>query len=293
MGGDMQIVQGDQVAPAPAVRHRGGALNARILLEGRVGAPGNFQLSLGLTGVDFVSPRHRHNFEQYRIVLEGSFDFGRDGVMAPGMVAYFPEGVFYGPQTSGPDTVAAVLQFGGVSGNGYLSAAQVSDGMTALLVDGDFQKGVYRRRDDVPGRRNQDAFEAIWEYVKGRTMTYPASAFSGPVISDPGLLEWAAIGGAAGVWEKALAGFAGAQTAVRLLRLAPGAGLDVRGRGVFLVLSGGGTVAGQAARRLTAFELEAGEAAALAADEEMTVVHYALPVFADEEGKKVKEGVLF
>ncbi len=289
----MQIVQGDQVAPEPAVRHRGGALNARILLEGRVGAPGNFQLSLGLTGSDFISPRHRHNFEQYRVVLEGRFDFGRDGVMTPGMVAYFPEGVYYGPQNSADDTMAAVLQFGGVSGNGYLSAAQVSDGMTALMVDGDFEKGVYRRREHVPGRRNQDAFEAIWEYVKGRKMTYPESGFAGPVISDPALLEWAAVAGADGVWEKAMGRFAEAQTAVRLLRLAPGAALGVRGRGVFLVISGSGAVAGQTARRLTAFELEAGEEAALAATVEMTVVHYALPVFDEQGIMKVKEEVLF
>jgi len=289
----MQIVQGDQVAPEPAVRHRGGALNARILLEGRVGSPGNFQLSLGLTGSDFISPRHRHNFEQYRIVLEGSFDFGRDGTMTPGMVAYFPEGVYYGPQKSADHTVAAVLQFGGVSGNGYLSAAQVSDGMTALMVDGDFEKGIYRRREDVPGRRNQDAFEAIWEYVKGRKMTYPESNFAGPAMIDPALVDWAAVGGANLVHEKALASFSSAQTGVRLLRLAPDGALSVQGRGVFLVLSGSGTVAGQPARRLTAFELEAAEDVALTADEEMTVVHYALPVLAEEPRKEVREEVLF
>ena len=164
----MRIVQGDQVQPQPAVRYRPGSLTACILLEGTPGTPGNFQLSLGITGADFLSPRHRHNFEQYRCVLQGGFDFARDGKMQPGMVGYFPEGVYYGPQSSAEDTVAAVLQFGGVSRNGYLGAAEVNAGMAALQQHGVFEKGIYRRTGPDTGHRSQDGFEAIWEHVNRR-----------------------------------------------------------------------------------------------------------------------------
>ena len=146
----MRIVQGDQVAPEPAVRHRGGTLQARVLLEGTPCTLGNFQLSLGATGEDFLSPRHRHNFEQYRTVLEGRFDFGQDGFMTEGMVGYFPEGVYYGPQSSSDNTIAAVLQFGGVSGSGYLSAREVNAGMEELKQFGGWVRTVARKDTPVP-----------------------------------------------------------------------------------------------------------------------------------------------
>jgi hypothetical protein len=145
----MKLVHAEEVIPQLAVRHRGGGVRARVLLEGRLGTPGNFQLSLGETGEDFVSPRHRHNFEQYRVVLEGEYGFGRDGAMTEGMVGYFPAGVHYGPQTSGQRTLAAVLQFGGVSGAGYLSAAQVAAGMRALERLGKFEHGIFRRSEGI------------------------------------------------------------------------------------------------------------------------------------------------
>jgi hypothetical protein len=274
---DIQIVQGDEVAPQAAVRHRGGSLRARILLEGEPGTPGNFQLSLGLTGPDFVSPRHRHNFEQYRVVLEGRFDFGRDGPMTPGMVGYFPEGAYYGPQSSAEDTVAAVLQFGGVSGNGYLSGDEVEAGMAALQAQGRFEAGVFYRDEGVPGQRRQDAFEAIWEFLRGRAVSYEPGDYAGPLMIDPGARGWAALAGASGVAEKPLAAFADRRTAVRLLRLAAGAGLALRGRGVVLALSGAGWMGGEPARRLTACSVAAGASVALAADAEMVVVHYELP----------------
>ncbi len=272
----MKIVQGDQIAPEPAVRHRGAGLEARILLEGTAGSAGNYQLSLGQTGEDFKSPRHRHNFEQYRIILDGSYDFSRDGLMTQGMVAYFPEGVYYGPQSSTDKTLAAVLQFGGTSGSGYLSAEQVGAGMEELQAVGQFEKGVFRRNADVPGRKNQDAFEAIWEHVNGRPMSYPESSFSNPVMMDPGKSEWAAV--AEGVAEKRLGRFAASDTGVRLVKLQPGTATSIAGRGLLLVLSGTGHAGGQTLRHLTAIELQAGDSVALRAEAETVLVHYELPL---------------
>jgi hypothetical protein len=277
----MKIAQGDQVAPQPAVRHRGGDLQARVLLEGTPGTAGNFQLSLSATGEDFVSPRHRHNFEQYRFTVEGAFDFGADGEMTEGMVGYFPEGVYYGPQSSANDTLAAVLQFGGVSGNGYLSAQQVDDGMEALQEVGEFENGVFRRREGS-GRKNQDAFEAIWEQVNGRRVAYPASSYTAPALLNPSQLAWVAMNGAAELAEKRLGLFGANRTGVRMLKLEHGARFEAAGRGVYLVLSGAGTVADEPLRALTAFYVEAGESASVRAREPVWVLHFELPVlFAD------------
>lgn len=273
----MKIVQGDQVAAEPAVRHRGGELRARVLLEGTPGRADNFQLSLGLTGEDFVSPRHRHNFEQYRAVLEGEFDFGRDGVMVEGMVGYFPAGVHYGPQSSADGTLAAVLQFGGVGGGGYLSREQVEAGMEALEALGEFHDGIFRRREGVRGPRNQDAFEAIWEHVSGRRLVYPASEYAGPVMMNPATLEWVPLAGSTNVAQKRLGAFAPNCTAARLLELQAGALLQARGRGVYLALSGTGTVMGEPLRRLTAFYVDADDSAAVHADDRVLILHYELP----------------
>jgi hypothetical protein len=42
---------------------RGGIFRYYELLHGREGAPDNFYLSIGVLAGDFVSPRHRHNFD--------------------------------------------------------------------------------------------------------------------------------------------------------------------------------------------------------------------------------------
>src|SRR6266851_5407799 len=126
----MQIVQTDEIPLKRGLEHRGGTFHGRIMLEGEPHALDNFQLSFGQMGGDFNSPRHRHNFEQIRYQLDGVLDYGRDGKLLAGMVGYFPEAVHYGPQSQDPNVACKtiVLQFGGASGSGYLSQAEVQAG---------------------------------------------------------------------------------------------------------------------------------------------------------------------
>src|SRR5262245_41478931 len=128
----MRIVQGDALQWVRGLQHRGGTVHYRDLMEGTPGTVDNFQLSMGRNDKDFVSPRHRHNFDQFRFQLEGDLDFARDGRMTPGMLGYFPEGASYGPQTSEATATTIVLQFGGASGSGYLSRKEVKQGMDEL-----------------------------------------------------------------------------------------------------------------------------------------------------------------
>src|SRR5262245_37537997 len=140
----MKIVQTDEIPLKRGLEHRGGMFHGRIMAEGEPGALDNFQLSFGQMGGDFNSPRHRHNFEQIRYQLEGVLDYGRDGKLVAGMVGYFPEAVYYGPQSQDPDIACKtiVLQFGGASGSGYLSQAEVQAGMRELKDEGEFKDGV-------------------------------------------------------------------------------------------------------------------------------------------------------
>src|SRR5439155_8924831 len=145
----MKIVQGDQLDWVRGLEHRGGTFHYRNLMEGTPGTIDNFQLSMGRNDKDFVSPRHRHNFDQFRFQLEGDLNFARDGKMTPGMVGYFPEGAAYGPQTSEATAMTIVLQFGGASGSGYLSRKEVKQGMETLKQSGTFEGGVYQRNADA------------------------------------------------------------------------------------------------------------------------------------------------
>jgi len=278
----MQIVQTDEIPLKRGLEHRGGTFHGRIMLEGEPHALDNFQLSFGQMGGDFNSPRHRHNFEQIRYQLEGVLDYGRDGKLLAGMVGYFPEAVHYGPQSQDPNVACKtiVLQFGGASGSGYLSQAEVQAGMRELGALGEFKDGVFRRQADVEGKRNLDAYQAIWEHVNGRPMVYPKPRYPQPIFIDPANYQWVPVAGAPGVAEKLLGVFTERRSEAGLLRLAAGARYAGRGRGVYVVTRGAGTAGDQPLRALTAVHLAAGERAAFSAREETELLHFGLPDLA-------------
>lgn len=140
----MKVVRLEDLAlTARTDNAREGRFEFYPLLDGEPGTVGNFALRLSRTYGDFFSPRHRHNFDQIRFQLEGRFDFNRDGRMAPGTIAYFPEGTYYGPQTSSQDSLVLVLQFGGASGSGYMSEEEYNAGIAELKRRGEFRKGAY------------------------------------------------------------------------------------------------------------------------------------------------------
>jgi hypothetical protein len=275
----MKIVQGEELQWERGLEHRGGMFHFRRLMEGEPGTIDNFQLSLGRMGGAFYSPRHRHNFEQVRFQLGGALDFARDGKMTAGMVGYFPEGMAYGPQSQDPEStpMTVVLQMGGASGSGYLSRNEVKAGMDALKSEGEFKDGVFRRHADVPGKRNVDGYQAIWEHVNKRPMTYPKPRYSRPFMMDPSHYEWLAVADAPGVCEKFVGTFTERRSSARFLRLDAGATFAATGRGIFFVLHGTGTVAGDRLQPLTTIYLDHGETATLATREPVELLHLGLP----------------
>ncbi len=226
------------------VHARGGKFRFYPLLAGRAGDTGNFFLQLSNTFDDFESPRHRHNFDQIRVQIEGEADFARDGVMKPGMIGYFPEGVFYGPQSIAGESLTLVLQFGGASRSGYLAEAQFQRGIAELKETGTFEKGVYKVAKPEGGTRNQDAYEAVWEHLHGRELRYPESRYDKPVFMRPGAAAWVEDDALPGVSRKHLGTFSEARTALSLLSLRPGAELRVPANTVLFVLGGKGRAAG-------------------------------------------------
>jgi hypothetical protein len=230
-------------------------------------------------GGDFNSPRHRHNFEQIRYQLEGVLDYGRDGRLVAGMVGYFPEGVYYGPQSQDPSVncKTIVLQFGGASGSGYLSQTEVKAGMEELRQFGEFIDGVFRRRAGVEGKRNLDGYQAIWEHVNGRPTAYPKPRYPRPIFVDPANYQWVPVEGQPGVCEKLIGVFTERRSEAAFFRLEADASLSARGRGVYVVTRGAGTFGGARMRALTAVHLENGETVTCTAREPTELLHFGLP----------------
>ena len=274
----MKIVQGDQISiDEEASNVRAGKLKKQLFLTGNEGTPGNFKFGLFYQTGDFFSPRHRHNFDQFRFQIEGDASFDRNGIMRPDVVGYFPEGAYYGPQTSSGANVVAVVQFGGPSGSGYLSQQQVNAAYDEMKKFGVFEKGVFRRNEGVPGKKNMDSFQATWEYANQRPMVYPKPQYSDPILMNPAQFRWMPIPGSAGAEVKTLGTFTDCQIRCARYRIAAGSALPVCGRGIFFVLSGKGSVEGEPTRRFTAVSLDDNEEATFQAEETTEIQLLGLP----------------
>ncbi|MGJ7499441.1 hypothetical protein ACSFBF_03690 [Variovorax sp. ZT5P49] len=239
-----QILNLRDLSMIERVHARGGRFRYYPLLSGKDGTPGNFFLQLSNTFNDFDSPRHRHNFDQVRVQLEGDADFSRDGVMKPGMVGYFPEGVFYGPQSISGESLTLVLQFGGASRSGYLSEEAFQQGIGELKETGRFEAGVYKVDKPEGGTRNQDAYEAVWEHVNGRELRYPESRYDKPVFMRPSTAGWVSDEARPGVSRKHLGTFSEAQTTLSQISLAVGSEVGIPPNTIVFVLEGQGTAGG-------------------------------------------------
>jgi hypothetical protein len=285
----MQIVHADAIDRRRGLEHRGGTFFSRTLVHGTPGTADNFKLSLSEGGMDHFGPRHRHNFDQYRFMISGASNFDRDGLLEADMLGYFPEGVYYGPQTNPANTFVVVLQFGGASGSGYLLPAEVKAGTEELKKLGEFRDGTFYPREGVTGLRETDGFQAIWEHVNGRPMDYPAARYETPIFMRAANFDWVAI--SKGVEERLFGTFTERRTSAAQIRIAAGHMHQVEGRGLWLVLDGAGTMGGEAMRKYTALFLEAGERSVIAASETTTLLHYGLPNLADMAGTRHRPAV--
>lgn len=278
----MKIVRVEDVPEERRVHNqRQGTFIFRRLVEGEPRTPGNFLLEMVETTTDFFSPRHRHNFDQFRYQLDGEFDFDRNGRMKPGVIGYFPEGTPYGPQTSSVRSLTLVLQFGGASGNGYMTQRELEAGTAELKKDGVFEKGVFRRHGDGDGdgKRNLDGYQAVWEFVNKRPMVYPKPRFHDPLMMEPAHFEWVPIDGAPGVAEKLMGVFTERRTGASFLKLDAGATHQLRGRRLHFVLDGTGQADGKAYAKHTTVFCDAADETALTASAPTEILVLDLPTF--------------
>jgi hypothetical protein len=277
----MKIVQGDQVpiAEGPSAIRAGILSKQRILIDDP-DSPGNFVFGLYYQVGDFYSPRHTHNFDQWRYQLEGECGFDRNGTMKPGMLSYSTEGAYYGPQTSSVPNVIVVAQFGGPSGSGYPGGERVAAAAEEMKKFGRFEKGVFHRNEGVAGKKTQDSFQATWEYINKRPMVLAQPQYNDPIMMDTENYRWMPLDGSPGVEEKAFGTFTDCKIRAARYKLDPGATFRATGRGIYLVLSGGGSLEGQPYRRLTSLYVDTAERATYRGDETSEILLLGLPEIA-------------
>lgn len=274
----MKIVQGDQVDEVVRqFQHRQGLLIHRKLMTGEAGTPDNFALELVRTTDDFFSPRHKHNFDQFRYQVEGEFDFARNGKMSPGVIGYFPEGTPYGPQSSSTSSLTLVLQFGGASGNGYMTQEEMEESTAELKKFGRFEKGVYRRNEDVEGKRNVDGYQAIWENVYKRPMRYPRPRYNDPIMMNPEHFDWAPVESAPGVYGRLMGIFTERRCGAHFVKLDPNSRYRGQGRALYIVLSGTGKIGSEDYRQFTTVYCEDGDDPTFVASAETEILVLILP----------------
>ena len=237
---------------------RDGKLDQKFLLEGENGSPNNYLLNVGLTGSGgWGTPRHRHNFDQIRFVLKGSYPVSPHKKMEEGSVAYFPESVHYGPQDRPEGLEMMVIQFGGASGSGFLSTPEREAANKRLEAKGSFEKGIFTWYDDKGQKHNMDGSAACFEEATGNKLVFHKPRYDDVVLMEPEAYDWVSTG-QNGVQAKLMGIFTERRIEIGFLKLEAGATFDTGSRDQIEVLfmsQGNITVGGETYGDKTAIEL--------------------------------------
>jgi hypothetical protein len=242
----------------------GGQVAHKRLFEGEEGSPDNYMLVMSKEPNTFFSPRHRHPWDQIRFCLEGRIPIAKGLDVQAGEIAYFPEGGHYGPQQGGEDRIVLLLQFGGASGLGFIGPERVKQARLELAKQGRFEDGVYKR-NVTAGRRNRDAYEAIWLHVMGGELHYAAAAYKNPIVMRPEALPWIPTVDE-GVAVRNIGLFPHRGLSVNALRIVAGSTYRIpaqRSLRLLFVTEGAGTAGTAEVRRWSAVRLQVGESAEL------------------------------
>jgi hypothetical protein len=223
----MKIVRAEETVSARQT-HREGRIDLRGLIKGDPASSNNFEWSLVRMGQDYKTPRHRHNFSQIIMVLEGEHEWMPNQKRAQGTITYTSEGTYYGPQ-QGRGALLLTLQFGEASGSGFMSYEALDEGRKELAKRGSFAGGVYTWHDAEGRKYNSDSYEAIWEFVNGRPIAHPAPRYATPITVNPDAFRWTPSASEYGVHHKHLGTFSERGTAVEFIQYEPGARHRIHG----------------------------------------------------------------
>lgn len=276
------FVQAYETAPRRgASAHRGGGVAFVSMLTGQEWRPDNYDLMIVDMVDDYMTPRHRHNFDQVRVMLEGFFEWAPETPQPEGSVGYFAEGTYYTQKGIGPSRTL-VLQVGGASGSGYTSNDQLQKGIAELKADGAFNDGIYTRIADNGTKINLDGYQAVWEHVHGRQLAYPEPRFQTPVIAFPDAFAWLPAG--EGAFARQFGIFNERGTSVGQIKIAAGGHAPIATAAenrtfLFFVVAGSGNCDGTAFGTNDAIRVDCGETVVMTASTPCLLYKFGLPKF--------------
>jgi len=279
----MIVAHRDSAPTRGTSAHRPGGIGFITLLHGRPDDVDNFELTISITTEEFFTPRHRHNFDQVRYILEGEFSFDRGRVQRSGQISYFGEGTYYQQKGIGR-TETLLLQCAGASGSAYMGFEQLYATSQRLAQKGKFEDGVYTWYDEHGTKHNVDGYQAVWEAVYGRKLVYPKPRYEGPVILNPEHFAWIPVAGSPGVLARELGRFHERGLTLTQARIDSGARYQVDGvpaRNLAFVIEGEGQVNGEMLRKHSAVQIERGESHVIEATgtEPLLLLRYRMPCF--------------
>ena len=262
----------------------GGEVAHKRLFEGEEGSVDNYMLVMSKEPKSFFSPRHRHPWDQIRFCLEGKIPIAKGLYVEGGEIAYFPESAHYGPQEGGTDRIVLLLQFAGASGQSFIGPDRVKQARLELAKTGRFEGGVYKT-DAQAGRKNRDAYEAVWLHVKGGQLSYAPPAYKTPIVMRPEALTWGPTP-EAGVAAKGVGVFPHRGLTITDWKIAPNATHAIPSRDALrfvFVMEGNGTIAGEELRRWSAVRIQPGESAEVVAHDTLELTEWVVePVRAGD-----------
>ncbi|KAH6665826.1 hypothetical protein B0J14DRAFT_643610 [Halenospora varia] len=276
----MEVINSKKMQFEPAsLKHRGGGIDFKILFEGDENSPNNYQMAF-VQQKGFYSPIHKHNFDQLRYAWTGNFSITPSLTIEQGELSYHPEGVEYGPQDDGDDTrVLLILQFGGASGEGYLSKKQLSNAYTFLEKHGCFEKGKYISKD---GAEIKDAYQALWEHEKASVLEYSRPRYHCPILMSPKNFTWIPVTkkGCSKASRKLLGTFSERGVTVAEFKLHSGGHMVIEAQDAtqFLsVLSGSASSNGKHIEVGSVVRVQAGQGAGIFSSTGVEILHYLIP----------------
>lgn len=179
------------------IREGGFKRDVRRLLEDDAPDGLNFWFSRTIQNDDgddaFVSPRHKHTFQQIKFVEKGDLDVVPGLYIHQGDLGYFPKGAYYGPQRREKGLVSYICQYGfnGEHQRGEYWESRRGEVLERLKARGRIENGVFIECDPVSGEtKTRDAVDALYDerfrLLKGRALPLPEPTYNAPIIIHPG-----------------------------------------------------------------------------------------------------------
>lgn len=243
------------------------------LFEGEESSPDNYMLVMSQEPKTYFSPRHRHPWDQIRFCLQGKIPIARGLHIEAGEIGYFPESAHYGPQEGGEDRIVLLLQFGGASGQGFIGPDRLKQARLDMERSGTFEKGVYMT--ERGGQRvNRDAYEAVWQNVKGAPPAYVSPAYKTPIVMRPDALRWKPSADQ-GVAHKEIGVFPHRSLVIRGIKVAAGSVVElapVAALRFLFVTEGSGALDGRELRRWSILRLLPCESGQISAQDGLEMI---------------------